>query len=598
MVTTCRNTAPPARLLISSNNLAQDQTTAPATGIPLAIGNPLQRFSIRPRILDQTIFGRADGCEGETDYACISRRGGVYDADSSSTSTSSADVDSWNGTLGRTTPENYELYNDDLTLILQDNETTIHGFPFTTDSPLSPVTRGSLGIGFNSTFLNALVDNDLAPIKSWGLWPGSRSVSEPRNGLLIVGGYDSARVGGDWVTFDSIPTCTTCLQIRDMEWITDDNNKTSIFAGTQEALQVSINPYGDLLSVPQGVYENFGRATGGVYDPDQSGFSWVRADGGAPNGTLRVTLQNGYETDIPHTEIFTRPRGYNSTTGAYVVMNQTVDTTLMQNVTSSSGVPMFGMPFLTMNYMIMDVEENQFRLAPAIRQNFASQGGGVIERKLCEGLADPTESATPPGSTSEPGGSNDNPEVTDGGSGTPVGAIVGGVVGGIAGLALLALAILFFLRRRRARANEAAVTGGSTAYDSTAQKGQYYPNGGYPNNGYYPSPGSPPPHPMGYTPVPPAEMYASPATVVPKSATASELFTPYSTTTTTHLGSGHNDASNMVHELPSNPQTGTGTGTGTGTQISSAGWGGTSPTVTSTTDHDTISNTKSPTPGR
>lgn len=138
MVSTCRNAAPPARLAISSNNLAEDQTTAPATGIQLAVGNPPQRFSIRPRILDQTIFARADGCEGETDFACISRRGGVYDPDLSSTSSSSANVDSWNGTLGRTTPENYELYNDILTLNILDNETSIHGFPLTSDSPASP----------------------------------------------------------------------------------------------------------------------------------------------------------------------------------------------------------------------------------------------------------------------------------------------------------------------------------------------------------------------------------------------------------------------------------------------------------------------------
>lgn len=433
-----------------------------------------------------------------------------------------------------------------------------------------------------------MVANELAPTQSWGLWPGSRSVSEPRNGLLIVGGYDSARVGGDWVTFDSISTCTTCLQIRDMEWITDNDNKTSIFAGTQEALQVSLNPYGDLLSVPQGVYENFGRATGGVYDPNHNGFSWVRADGGAPNGTLRVTLQNGYETDIPHTEIFTRPRGYNTTNGAYVVMNQTVDTTLMQNVTSSSGVPMFGMPFLSMNYMIMDVEERQFRLAPAIRQNFASQGGGVIERKLCEGLADPTESAALPGSTAEPGNEDSTPEVTSSG-GTPVGAIVGGVVGGIGGLALLALAIFFFLRRRRRASEAAAGPGEPSAYNNSAQKSPYqehsayYPNGGYPNNGYYPSPGSPPPHPMGYTPVPPAEMYANPASAVPKSAGASELFTPQSTMTTNMGTSYNNGASNVVHELPSDPQT--------GAQNPSDGWGGTSPTVTSTTDHDTFVST-------
>jgi len=58
---------------------------------------------------------------------------------------------------------------------------------------------------------------------------------------------------------------------------------------------------------------------------------------------------------------------------------------------------------------------------------------------------------TPAGAMHPTGTTN----VPSGGSGTPVGAIVGGVVGGLAGLVAIALAFIFYMRRRRfQRANK------------------------------------------------------------------------------------------------------------------------------------------------
>jgi hypothetical protein len=56
---------------------------------------------------------------------------------------------------------------------------------------------------------------------------------------------------------------------------------------------------------------------------------------------------------------------------------------------------------------------------------------------------------------STPGGKNDEENVRDAGSSTPVGAIAGGVIGGVAGIALVAGIIWYALRRPKRAAAEA-----------------------------------------------------------------------------------------------------------------------------------------------
>jgi hypothetical protein len=55
-----------------------------------------------------------------------------------------------------------------------------------------------LGLGLNSTFLNALSASGMGPALGFGLDVGSQSVAAPRFGNLIVDGYDSSSIGGAW----------------------------------------------------------------------------------------------------------------------------------------------------------------------------------------------------------------------------------------------------------------------------------------------------------------------------------------------------------------------------------------------------------------
>ena len=81
---------------------------------------------------------------------------------------------------------------------------------------------GGLGIGRNSTFLKAVVDSGAAPSTSWGLWTGNRRSENPMSGLLMIGGYDDARVSGDgFHTFDSRDERDACVQIEALSWVSD-----------------------------------------------------------------------------------------------------------------------------------------------------------------------------------------------------------------------------------------------------------------------------------------------------------------------------------------------------------------------------------------
>lgn len=115
------------------------------------------------------------------------------------------------------------------------------------------------------------------------------------------------------------------------------------------------------------------------------------------------------------------------------------------NSTDPQYVPSWGIPFLTMNYMVMDYDEGTFRMAPAIRTDFSPEGGAII-KALCTGVVSSPTSLPTSTPTAPP---------TAPTSAAPVahrnhtGAIVGGIVGGVVGLAFIGAVIFFILSRRK-----------------------------------------------------------------------------------------------------------------------------------------------------
>ncbi|KAJ9602986.1 hypothetical protein H2200_012281 [Cladophialophora chaetospira] len=464
--TTCSNLAEPLFLPIDYYNVSADGLSAPAWGISMGIGSGhVQWFSLSPAMYDFSLISNVEHCV-VGNSACLAIERGTYDPQLSTTETNPASVSDWNGTFIRGGDDSvYQFYND--RLILGENNTSLFGYPFTTDDGSTWWERGSvLGIGPNSTFLQAIVNNSLAPSLSWGLWSGIHSVERDQPGLLIVGGYDDARVAHDFSTFDNTAECPGCIQIQGISWV-DDTGTTPLTNESTPNFQVTLEPSSDYIRLPLAVYKAFLLATNASYDDYQE--TYVYPADNIPVGELTFTIKDGYTTSIPADELFHYYRGHDED-GNLVNGNDTLKIAWVASYTNENAdeanyIYTWGIPFLTMNYLIMDVEKNQFRLSEAIRQDWGNEGG-VSLRSLCSGLVEP----------------DSQPKKTN------VGALVGEIIGGVASLSIIIVVIIFCYRRRRntrrqQSAGEPSAVHPSQSYHPVTPAGQqqpYSPTATYP----------------------------------------------------------------------------------------------------------------------
>lgn len=394
--------------------------------------------------------------------SCYGLFGGVFDSSASKTFLQVAEGQ-WNGT-DQANPNQLSLvhFNDALSF----GNATVYGYPTIFDEP-GYGGQGVMPLGSSSDFLKLAVETNSTPSTVFGLWTGSRSINYPVDGSLVLGGYDTTRINGSLTTFTSQEDCEMCVVITGLSY-QDDVGTTNLFSNTSESLQVNLNPSERVLYVPQNVWENYKTATNGYYNASYLSY----ASNAVPTGNVTVTLQNGYKTIIPAEELFYYPRSYNDQ-GQYEVIDNTYQISTIVNTTNDGYVMNWGIPYMTMNYIIADYKRSQFKMAPAIRTNFDNQGGGYALEASCDPVTSATATASPTVSPTSSAAASSSKS-----SSSNTGAIVGGVVGGVIGLILIigGLALLFLRSRRR----KAAGSG------SSSENGQMAPMveaSGMPHNG-------------------------------------------------------------------------------------------------------------------
>ena len=404
------------------------------------MGSPPQIVSLRPSTSDDVLYVvNREQCAPQYNDSCIGKYGGVFNYDKSSTFLQVAEGQ-WNGTVESNPNQlSFVHFNDLLTF----GNASIYGYPAIYDEP-GYGGQGVIPLGSGSDFLRIGVETNSTPSTVFGMWPGSRSINHPVDGSLVIGGYDTTRVNGTLTTFDSQDDCEMCIIITSLSY-QDDVATTNLFSNSSQSLQVALNPSQRVLNVPQGVWENFKTATGGYYNASYLSY----ASTAVPTGNVTVTLQNGYKTVIPAEELFYYPRNFNDE-GQYDILDNTYQISTILNATNDGYVLDWGIPYMTMNYIIADYKRAQFQMAPAIRTDFDNIGGGYQLKASCDPVAKataaPTNSATAgPVSTSAAASTHHS---------SNVGPIVGGVVGGILGLIFIigGLALLFYRSRRRRNA--------------------------------------------------------------------------------------------------------------------------------------------------
>lgn len=138
-----------------------------------------------------------------TKQQCLSRRGGFLIRDdlpetSSVVRSSLSDLNpGWVNITKNDTNKPFQ-YAEEIELKIKDNSITMLGGLI---SQGQQHTMSHIGLAETSTLLQSLKDKGLIAARSWGLDSGSQSVAAPRNGSLVLGGYDASSFDGGWTTF-------------------------------------------------------------------------------------------------------------------------------------------------------------------------------------------------------------------------------------------------------------------------------------------------------------------------------------------------------------------------------------------------------------
>ena len=125
----------------------------------------------------------------------------------------------------------------------------------------SPNLENTLGLGSNSSLLNALRDKGAILSKTWGLawgWTGADAAHQTE-GSLVLGGYDEARISGPNVTFpfdESIGYLS--VTITDMTLNFQNGTDAGFLPDSRKSgIPAIVSPNTALLNLPDDVFENF-----------------------------------------------------------------------------------------------------------------------------------------------------------------------------------------------------------------------------------------------------------------------------------------------------------------------------------------------------
>lgn len=311
-------------------------------------------------------------------------------------------------------------------------------------SPTGP--ESGLPLGQNSSFLAVVTEVRVAPSSLWGLDVGDRSLS-PRDGKLIVGGYDQSRFTenlstfpiGDWTQ----QPCPLQVTVKDLRYISGTDVSLTLPTGSPNLLTRSkissmiacVEPFQQRFTFLPSTVKNLIQVWAlENYSPTDLTFP----SDSKPSGHLEIGLDNGYITTIPNNYLFTPKRGSDEN-GQYVITNSSItETGIAYNVDDSDEdtTPILGGLYLTFNYLIVDYENNQFQMAPTVQETQGNIANITTVCRLPPLTVDPDASPSHPAAPSTQKASNKA-------------AIGSGTAGAFVGLAMILCLCYFIFRKRR-----------------------------------------------------------------------------------------------------------------------------------------------------
>ncbi|KAG8532022.1 uncharacterized protein KY384_003658 [Bacidia gigantensis] len=365
------------------------------------------------------LYDTAAACDSNASRElCSVRFGGLFDERSSST---------WEPYQNLTAPGLYGFSDTDKSahdssgtdIFKLSDILNLNTFPVGIDRGDGEISNGKglhpLGVGINSTIMNALEHASAITSKTWSLflgWAGAET-DQQTEGSLVFGGYDKAKFTGPNVTtsMQSAPNCQQGLvmTITDIKMNLKNGSSPSILGTSQgSALKACIEPAATYMSLPEDVWSSFLNVSGSTY-VDRS-----------------YSLLNFYSMLITATGAYGQQYVKNSTNREVLILS-------LQGV-NQNDIPRFGKPFLSSAYVLADNDRQEFTLWQA--QPNATQDLVALGPQKCNDSPIVIPSATPSHGTTSL-------------HRTPKGTIGGAVIGGLVGLALMTAALGFLVRRRR-----------------------------------------------------------------------------------------------------------------------------------------------------
>lgn len=187
--------ATPIVLTISNVSIASQNTNT--YGVRLDVGEPRQNLCLMPStVVDNTLLVSKNICsttaQNMTQAQCRSYHGGTFDVAAAQSSFT-------NVSIAATLPSDpgWAKFNPPFTVAGSTNINLVSNIavPNTTVVVITEgmnFTAGHLGLGRQSTLLKHLKNSNMIPSLSFGLNAGSQSILSPRDGSLVLGGYDKA----------------------------------------------------------------------------------------------------------------------------------------------------------------------------------------------------------------------------------------------------------------------------------------------------------------------------------------------------------------------------------------------------------------------
>jgi len=250
---------------------AANQPVVQSWGVLLGVGGSTELCAMPSTVVNSTLLQSSEICSDKwlrvenanttmTAAQCRSRRGGFVTAkDLPPASADGLDAlnPGWVSLMDDDSLTTFQ-YATQATLQIRDESITmIEGLI----SEGQQHTTSHIGLGDKSVLLQSLKDAELIGAQSWGLNAGSQSYLLPRDGSLVLGGYDESSLGGPFFNYSiSNPItlnnryCPLQVSITGMTLKISNGNgsapQSKVVYSVANKLPTCIEPYDNLFRLP------------------------------------------------------------------------------------------------------------------------------------------------------------------------------------------------------------------------------------------------------------------------------------------------------------------------------------------------------------